>query len=464
MRGSPRPAGMAAAVLGACVMLAPATVHADPVPAPVPVPLPEIEGPLPGSAPGDPASDDIAETHPFFSTDADLESYGYVEEEFIVSGTANRYGADSVVSEHPYRTRVVVRRPSDPEDSNGTGLVEWQNVTAGHDLDALWATSADHIMRTGYTWVGVSAQNVGVSHLTVWSPARYGGLDVTDGGTVGGDALSYDIFAQSGGVLREPGNPLTGGTGLDRVLAIGASQSAMYMTTYYEEILPLTEQVFDGYGFMVGSAPRSTRPEPAFQVLSETDVALPLFQLPEESDTLVRWEVAGAAHSGWAGREARRHIEERDLGGRGEYDCLRPPFSRVPLHQVINASYDHLSAWAADGTAPPAAEPIRRTAGGGIARDEDGHALGGIRLSQVEVPTALNTGTNAGSGDDAFFCSLFGTHVPYTRDELDERYRNHGDYVSRVDRAERRNVGDGYITRADSRENRREAARSGVGR
>lgn len=464
MRGSPRRTGTVAAVLGACLLLAPVTALAEPAPAPIPLRSPEVEGPLPGSAPGDPASDDIARTYPFFSSDADLASHGYVEEEFIVSGTANRYGADSVVSEHPYRTRVVVRRPAEPRDSNGTALVEWQNVTAGHDLDALWATSADHIMRTGYTWVGVSAQNVGVAHLTEWSPARYGDLDVTDGGTVGGDALSYDVFAQSAGVLRDPGNPLTGGVGLDQVLAIGASQSAMFMTTYYEEVLPLTEPVFDGYGFMVGSAPRTARPEPAFQVLSETDVALPLFQLPEESDTLVRWEVAGAAHSGQAGREARRHIEERDLGGRSEYDCLRPPFSRVPLHQVINASYDHLSAWAADGTVPPDAEPIERTADGGIARDADGHALGGIRLSQVEVPTALNTGTNAGVGGDAFFCSLFGTHVPYTEEELDERYRGHGDYVSRVGRAERRNVLDGYITSADSRENRRAAARSVVGR
>ena len=464
MRGTPRRTGTITATLSACLLFSPVTALADPAAEPIPVRSPEIEGPLPGSAPGDPDSDDISRTYPFFSSDADLTSYGYVEEEFIVSGTANRYGSESVISEHPYRTRVVVRRPAEPRDSNGTALVEWQNVTAGYDLDALWATTADHIMRSGYTWVGVSAQNVGVSHLAGWSPARYGDLDVTDGGTVDGDALSYDIFAQSAGVLRDPHNPLTGGTGLDQILAIGASQSAMFMTTYYEEILPLTEPVFDGYGFMVGSAPQTPRPEPAFQVLSETDVALPLFGLPEESDTLVRWEVAGAAHSGQAGREARRSIEERDLGGQPEYDCLRPPFSRVPLHQVINASYDHLSAWAADGTAPPAAEPIERTAQGGIARDADGHALGGIRLSQVEAPTALNTGTNTGAGDTSFFCSLFGTHVPYTGEQLDERYRGHGDYVSRVREAERRNVLDGYITPADSRENVREAARSSVGR
>jgi hypothetical protein len=412
--------------------------------------------------PGDPASDDIEDTAPFFATDADLDAYGYVEEEFVLSGTARRFDGGEAVSEHPYRTRVVVRRPSEERDSNGTALVEWQNVTAGNDLDALWMSSADHIMRSGYTWVGVSAQNVGVSHLAGWSPARYGDLDVTDGGTVGGDRLSYDVFAQAGQALRVPGGgPVTGGLEYDEVLAIGASQSASRMTVYYDQVLPRTEPVFDGYGFMVGTAPSGDRPEPVFQVLSETDVAGTVPR--EDTDTLRVWEVAGAAHSGWAGRAARAEIEERDLGGQAEFHCASPPFSRVPLEQPLNASYDHLRAWVANGTPPPGADPIERTGAGVIQRDEDGHALGGIRLSQLEVPTALNTGTNRAADPDNAFCYLFGTHQPYTEEELAERYPRRGAYVSQVVRAETRNVRAGYVTRADSGENRREAVRSGIG-
>ncbi|WP_236567935.1 MULTISPECIES: alpha/beta hydrolase domain-containing protein [unclassified Nocardiopsis] len=425
--------------------------------APVPVPVPRVEGPLPGGLPGDPGADDVEDTYPFFATTEDLAAHGYVEEEFVVSGTANRYSDGEAVSEHPYRTRLLVRRPADPRDSNGTALAEWQNVTAGNDLDALWGPSAEHVMRSGYTWVGVSAQHVGVDHLTRWSPARYGDLDVTDGGTVGDDQLSYDVFAQAARALRSSGR-LTGGIGVDQVLAIGASQSARRMTSYYEEVLPHTEPVFDGYAFVVGPAPSpADRPEPVFQVLSETDVAgsRPV----PDTDAFRRWEVAGTAHSGWAGRQARREIEERDFGGQAEYDCARPPFSRAPLHHVLNASYDHLSAWAMDGTPPPSAEPIERDALGRIARDADGFALGGIRLSQVEVPRALNTGANAPAGPDSYFCALFGTHVPFDEAELAERYPSRGRYVSEVNRVESANLRQGYVTRADSLANRREAAR-----
>ncbi|MDP3984771.1 MAG: aminotransferase class I/II-fold pyridoxal phosphate-dependent enzyme, partial [Acidimicrobiia bacterium] len=57
------------------------------------------------------------------------------------------------------------------------------------------------------------------------------------------------------------------------------------------------------------------------------------------------------------------------------------------------------------------------------ARDDEGFALGGIRLSQVEAPRALNTGTNLPGSPGNEFCVLFGTHVPFGEQELAERYR-----------------------------------------
>ena len=111
-------------------------------PAREPVAAPAVTGPLPGTAPGDPASPDVADTYPFFSTPDDLRSRGYVEQEFLLSGLADGYDTAGlrVATDVPYATRVVVRRPADPRRFNGTALVEWQNVTAGYDLDALWNT------------------------------------------------------------------------------------------------------------------------------------------------------------------------------------------------------------------------------------------------------------------------------------------------------------------------------------
>ena len=79
-------------------------------------------------------------------------------------------------SGHPYLTRMIVRRPADPKRFNGTVLVEWLNVTNGFDADNLWFFDWEHVLREGYAWVGVSAQNVGVARLVSWNPTRYAGF------------------------------------------------------------------------------------------------------------------------------------------------------------------------------------------------------------------------------------------------------------------------------------------------
>src|SRR2546423_910406 len=99
------------------------------------VPTPTVTGPIAATAPGDAGHD-----YPFYASAFDLKPRGYVEEEFFIEGTANRYttppqATGAVVDErHPYKTRLVVRRPSTAARFNGTVLMEWNNVTAGHDL------------------------------------------------------------------------------------------------------------------------------------------------------------------------------------------------------------------------------------------------------------------------------------------------------------------------------------------
>lgn len=153
-------------------------------------------------------------------------------------------------------------------------------------------------------------------------------------------------------------------------------------------------------------------------------------------------------------------LQERDNpAGVPEYQCEQEPFSRVPLHYVLAAAYDHLAGWAHGGAAPPAAEPIALDDDGEIVRDDLGIAQG-IWLSQVEVPIALDDGTNSGE----LFCFLFGEHAPFDEATLDRLYRNHGEYVSAVAGVNNRNVEDGYIDRADAVVNIREASSSGIGR
>jgi hypothetical protein len=446
-------------VVAAAVGLAVDTTGAAPTPPADSFPPPVVEGPIPGTVPGDRLSPVLEETYPFFSTYVDLAGNGYVEEEYYLSGLADGFASSGmrVATDVPYRTRIVVRRPLRDRHFNGTVLMEWQNVTAGYDLDALW--SPDHVMRSGYVWVGVSAQRVGVNQLRGWSPTRYGSLDVTGGAVFNADELSYDIFAQAAAAVRSPAGvaPL-GELEVDEVLAIGASQSAGRMVVYYDRVLPQVTPVFDGYSFIVGSAPTRVGPEPVFQVLSETDVRVPVRR--PDSDVFRRWEVAGTAHSGYAGQVYRAPLSERDLGAVPMYQCTNPPFSRVPLGHVVTASYDHLRRWVRRGIEPPSAPYLEFAADGTKVRNELGLAQGGIQLSQVSVPTALNHGDNSGQT----FCFLFGTHVPFDEAQLDALYRTHIGYVFKVAHADLRNVRAGYLLAADAVTNLREAWESDVGR
>ena len=121
-----------------------------------------VAGPIPVRVtPGDPSNDFV-----FSMSGMDLAGHGYIEQEFFVEGIANRYTrpemetAEVVDGGHPYKTRFIVRRPAAAADFNGTVVVEWNNVTAGRDLDIDWLQVGEHLMRNGYAWIGLSAQLV----------------------------------------------------------------------------------------------------------------------------------------------------------------------------------------------------------------------------------------------------------------------------------------------------------------
>ncbi|MCJ7511207.1 MAG: hypothetical protein MUP14_10050, partial [Dehalococcoidia bacterium] len=297
-------------------------------------PNPTVIGPIAANFPPD-----TPHNYPFFATNLDLASKGYVEEEYFIEGTANRYNippgtlppidplptATVISSGHHYKTRIVVRRPIDPWRFNGTVLLEWQNVTAGYELDAMWIPTAEHIMDAGYAWVGVSAQYVGVhgfpaplpnQGLKAWSPVRYGTLDLTAGYTVFDDSLCYDIYSQAAQAVRSPvGVDPMGGLKVKRVFAIGASQSAIKLTNYYNAIQPLAG-VIDAYDFSVSGGPfRTDLGIKKFRYLSETDlVALDqIARRAPDSNELRSWEVAGAAHFDYYSQLGTAPLAVRDL-------------------------------------------------------------------------------------------------------------------------------------------------------
>jgi hypothetical protein len=438
---------------------------------------PIVIGPIPATAaPGDPSHD-----HPFFSTTVDLASRGYVEEEFFFEGSAARYDipapltlvntpmttANVIATGLPYRTRMVVRRPADARAFNGTVLMEWQNVATGYDFDALWLVAFEHITRRGYAWIGVSAQQAGVHHpttgLRAWNPTRYGSLDLTANGTLTDDSLQYDVFSQAANAVRNPGgtDPMAG-LRVERIIATGASLSAMRLVAHHNAVHPL-EGVFDGYmAFLQGARLRPDLDVKVFKLLSETEVSNQLPYRQADSDTFRRWEVAGTSHVDLHLVQRVIPLQTRDLGGPQQpTNCTLPPYSRIPLAFVAYAVVDHMVAWVKHGIAPPRAPDIETAdTTGMIVRDGFGNALGGIRLSQHAVPTATNTGLN---GPATNFCRTFGSHEPFDQATLDTLYPSHGTYVSQVVQVTHENLARGYILLEEAIATRGAAAHAEIG-
>jgi hypothetical protein len=352
------------------------------------------------------------------------------------------------------------------------------NVTAQYDVDHYWLESSEHLMREGYAWVGISAQRAGIqplpppasplvsiNTLRAWSPLRYGSLDVTAGGTLLDDALRFDIFSQAVTALRSPVDvdPL-GPLDTSVVIAVGTSQSGSNLAGYHNSIAPLYERVVDAY--FIGESRgvlRTDQPVPVLRLLSEVDARSSF--APSDAANYRHWEVAGASHADAGFTDNIQPLLDRDGAFRTPTNCVRPAPSRIPKRYTYHAAWNHMDAWVRRGTLPPVAPRITY-AGTTIARDAFGSARGGIRLSEHEVATAENSATNApaDASPGSLFCGLFGTHVPFTPDQLAGLYRNHGQYVSPVARVNAANVKAGFLLQADSQESTGSAAGSTVGK
>jgi hypothetical protein len=458
--------------------------------------IPSIEGPVTGGSRGG----------PFISaTSFDLADVGYRQDEFFISGPATAYanvgplGSDgrwsvTAAGTADYKTRIVVYRPIDPKDFNGTVAVEWLNVSGGLDAAPDWITAHTEMIREGYAWVGVSAQFVGVEGMGSIAPGL-GGLKVTDPERYGslvhpGDSFSYDIFSQAGQAVRGASSidPLDG-LRPKRVIALGESQSAFRLVTYINAIDP-RDRVYDGYFVHSrggGSAPLSQAPEPAIDapevVLFRDDVRVPVMLLQTETDLinlgylpdrqpdgrLFRlWEVAGTSHadvytlgvgfSDVGGDPVVAEVVEVSSPIPGIIDCDRPVNSG-PQHFVVKAALHALERWVATGATPPRA-PRLEVAGEEFVLDEFGNVRGGIRTSYVDVPIATLSGLGQSGGG---FCFIFGTTELFDEATLDELYPDHEAYVAAVDEATDRAVRARFVLRPDAELIVEAAERSDVG-
>ncbi len=416
----------------------------------------------------------------------DFAKIGYEQHEYAAAGAASSYRATGALSGDgrwhfttdttaPYRTRVIVRRPSDPKKFSGTVIVEWLNVSGGLDADPDWASLHEEIVRAGDVWVGVSAQTIGVmggpvlvkvdvpgagavagKGLRAIDPARYGSLAHP------GDGYAFDIFTQVARAVRA-GTAL-GGLQPQRVIAAGESQSAFALVTYYDGVQPLS-RVFDGFfvhsrgaspmplvaagksadiaGSIGGGATifRTDQDAPVMDIQTETDVASILNSLAArqpDSKTFRLWEVAGTAH-------ADAHL----LGAAAQYINCGAPINDGPMHFVAKAALRALTTWLTKGTAPPVAPRLEVTAGKSpdTRRNADGIALGGIRTPPVDVPVEVLSGDPGPNA--SVICLLLGSAKPLPAARLAQLYPSRAVYLERFGAAADSAIKAGFVLPED---------------
>ena len=463
--------------------------------------VPKVTGPIPVTA----------TSYPFGAADhtmlpQDLKRLGYIEEEFLISGTANVYdwpglGPASVrVANAPYTTRVLVRRPVSRSRFSGNVAVEMLNPSNRFDLNIGWALSYKEFVRNGDAWVGITAKPIAVSALKQFNPERYRSLSWAnpvplddsrncsqvpmDSERTTENGLVWDIYTQTGAWLRsrDKSNPLLYGLGqndvhpVSRLFAWGYSQIGGFLVTYANAIHPLdvksnTKPMFDGYLIgtpVLGTPINQCAPAipandpkrlvhdtgvPVIRVMTQSDYLLTIAARQPDTDTPARqfrnYELAGAGHA--TPDELHFSAAPADIIKAGRsvppMNCNEGPRSRFPSSIGFNAAWRNLVDWVRNGVPAPHAEPIHVQDGKPVL-DEFGNVTGGVRSPFVDVPTSIWSGASTGES----FCFIAGNEKPFDAPRLKQLYRDHKTYERKVIDNVEKLVKERWMTRADANE------------
>jgi hypothetical protein len=380
-------------------------------------------------------------SHPLWDSWYDLRPFGYTEHEYFVSGRI-----DATDPKKEYTTRIIVTRPADPTKFNGTAILDWVNVTAQFENAVDTMEARQMLMREGFAYVHVSAQEAGIccSPLTpkAWDPVRYDSLKHP------GDEFANDIFSQVAKAIRVPttanGNlDPTSGLKVQRLIAVGQSQSCSKLATYVTTTQN-TAHLIDGFLIhgcdKTKNTSRQTLQAKVLHLLSDNE-ADPTDPATNENYRL--WEIAGTAHSDYfigyqseVGSTAHVFAEQPQktkaeydevMRAAGNYGAEIHPMlatcvfagSTMPMHYSASSAIYQLDRWLRGDGFVPSNGPrfkFRDDVVAGLKpleTDDDLNTRGGVRLPPIDVPVARYLSTA---------CPLGGLTVPFTDAEIQARY------------------------------------------
>ena len=465
-------------------------------------PVPKFTGPLPVTA----------DSYPFLAANHSLQPFdlaktGYVEEEFIVTGTANVYdwasdGSLSVkTSKAPYGARILVRRPANPARFSGAVLVEPMGTLRRFDWAILYGYLSDHMMEHGDAWVGITLPGAS-DGLKKFNSTRYAAVsfanptpDAACPGAKGGpsaieDGLKWDVISQVGALLKSntAGGPLAG----FRVEGLYMASQFGDVVTYLDAIhsharLANGKPVYDGYLLknpgapgrvsQCSAAPGADDPRrivqkadvPVIEVVAQGEVVESMSQRRPDSDEpgnqFRRYEVAGTAHiDRWAYDRGFPTFADQTAAGGATQGTPEFPLNAkcdagftfstdTRLKFAYDAALVNLDQWARKGIAAPRAGFIE-VKDGAVVTDESGNAVGGVRSPWVDVPAGTYF-----SGSTPAACREFGHTVAFDKARLDSLYGSEKNYQTKFAQSVDQMVKAGWYTESDGKQMKAEAAR-----
>jgi hypothetical protein len=359
----------------------------------------------------------------------DLAHFGYVTREYFVSGTVNG---------QPYKTRIVIRKPSD--NSKFSGLILAESM---HPSGNPWMFHFTHVYSMTNGIVGVEVLTTNPQGIIERNPERYKDLRI-------GNGQANEILAQVGALLKSShaDNPLNGLPVRKMVLAGSSASAAVvvaYMGAHPTYRLQDMKPIYDGFFPTSDNSNIPGVDVPTIQVPTMREVFQGNGTTRQDSNmpgSQIRvYEFAGMAH-----------IDSRDAAAYYPDPC-KNPISRFPLAVYMSVGLHHLLAWTDKGTAPPHADRIYMdynadNDGSLMALDEYGNVKGGIRNPYVDVPARSYHVPNSGAeppiknphpfiqarGEAAQnqLCQLANYERPLTAELLKKLYKNKKDYQTRV--------------------------------
>jgi hypothetical protein len=436
--------------------LAPAPVFAA-----APLPVARLQGPIPTTMDNQPYRG--ANEQPVAGPGLpipDLIPFGYIEEEYFVSGEVNG---------EPYATTMLVRKPKDPKQFSGLVAVETIHAQGAIPM---WGQKQTW-MSGGHGWIGVASQlSTFGTFIMKHHPTRYASLRLPrapaappqpGAGMAGGaqDLISQEIMTQVGRLLKA--NLSRGpfrGMRVQQLVMGGASQTGGTTLRYIQQShdkakLANGRSVYDAYLPMMAF---SSTPLPEVDALIVHPVAegdlmnslgakRPLGYRPD-SDGPSRYrhyQVTGMSHVTTRGITDPVQVFSTLANG------VRPgeQLSQYPWAEVFRAMAENMVAWLMEGKAPPRAELIE-VANGEIVRDVYGNAKGGVRSPYVDQPTVRYIATAPTEQGENPARRLIGMEEPIPPEHLMAMYGTKKAYLDRFNRGIDNMVAGRWLLPADA--------------